>query len=111
MSLPLTVTDSAINRLKTIFSKLSNSGKFMRIAVNPGGCNGFEYKLSVETEIENSDKKFEQIDGITIVIDDASLDLLTGSTLDYKDELIGASFIITNPKAATSCGCGNSFSV
>lgn len=111
MILPLIVTEPAINQLQFIFSKPNNSGKFMRIAVNPGGCNGFEYKLSVDTELDDLDKKFSCTEAIEIVIDEASLDLLQGATLDYKADLIGASFIITNPKASTSCGCGNSFSV
>ncbi|QCE33606.1 iron-sulfur cluster assembly accessory protein [Acetobacteraceae bacterium] len=82
----------------------------VRILVDSGGCNGFQYKFSVDTTNTAEDIIIEE-DGAIVIIDKISLDLLKGSELQYEDELMGAHFKIKNPNAASSCGCGNSFSL
>ena len=80
--------------------------KFFRISVKGGGCSGFKYDFSFDNKVDNKDIVFGKT-----VIDKASLDIISGSTVDFKKEMIGESFVINNPKASSSCGCGLSFSV
>ena len=82
----------------------------LRVAVNGGGCSGFQYDFSLTTERAEDDLAVER-DGVTVLVDPVSLDYMAGSELDYADELIGAAFKVKNPLAAASCGCGVSFSV
>ncbi len=110
LPLKLQISKSAETQLEKILSK--HSGKHLRVTVFPGGCNGFEYKLDLDDIYKaNDDIKFSPSEHVSVVVDTTSLELINGSTLDYETELIGAAFKITNPNAATSCGCGNSFSV
>jgi len=80
--------------------------KYFRISVKGGGCSGFKYDFSFDSNINNDDVIFEKV-----VIDKTSLDIIGGSVIDFKKEMIGESFVINNPKASASCGCGLSFSV
>ena len=80
--------------------------KFFRISVKGGGCSGFKYDFSFDNKINNKDIVFGKA-----VIDSTSLDIISGSTIDFKKEMIGESFVINNPQASSSCGCGLSFSV
>ena len=82
------------------------SKKYFRISVLGGGCSGFKYNFSFEDKVQDNDRLFDQT-----VIDNNSLKIIEGSIVDFKKELIGNSFTITNPKANSSCGCGLSFSV
>ena len=84
----------------------SDAKKYFRISVQGGGCSGFKYNFSFDNKIEKDDILFDNT-----VIDKTSLDIIEGSTVDFKKEMIGESFVITNPKASASCGCGLSFSV
>ena len=96
-------------RAKNQIEKITNSDikkKYFRITVQGGGCSGFKYNFSFDNKIDKDDIVFNQT-----VIDKASLDIIAGSTIDFKQEMIGESFIIDNPKASSSCGCGLSFSV
>jgi len=107
----LTITDAAANQIKHIMSSdEAYAGMMMRITVSGGGCSGFQYGFSLDDETLGDDRVFE-ISGIKIVSDMASLELLGASEIDYVADLSGASFVIKNPNAASSCGCGNSFSV
>ena len=97
------------NRAKEQIEKIINEDqlkKFFRISVKGGGCSGFKYDFSFDNKISNKDIVFGRA-----VIDSASLDIISGSTIDFKEEMIGESFVINNPKASSSCGCGLSFSV
>tara|TARA_B100000579_G_C22218880_1_gene570767 strand:- start:245 stop:559 length:315 start_codon:yes stop_codon:yes gene_type:complete len=96
------------NRAKSQIQKVTKSEakKYFRIAVQGGGCSGFKYNFSLDDKLEKDDILFEQT-----VIDKVSLDIIAGSTVDFKEEMIGESFTINNPKASASCGCGLSFSV
>ena len=104
MEKKLEFTDKAKEQIARITK--SEAKKYFRIAVNGGGCSGFKYNFSFEDKIEKEDILFD-----LTIIDKNSLDIIAGSTVDFKDELIGESFVINNPKASASCGCGLSFSV
>ena len=82
----------------------------LRVTVSGGGCSGFQYGFDFDDSVGEDDRTFER-DGVSVVIDEVSLELLAGSTIDFVEDLIGASFQITNPQATSSCGCGASFSI
>ena len=104
------LTGNAVRRIAALRTQESAGNAFLRIAVSGGGCSGFQYGLSFDDQRNEDDFVFER-DGIGVVIDDVSLDLLNGAEVDFVEDLMGASFQIRNPNAASSCGCGNSFSV
>lgn len=106
---PVTLSDRAAARIATILAK-EPSGSMLRVAVNGGGCAGFQYDFQITTGRNADDLVLEKA-GVQVVIDEVSMQYLAGSEIDYADELIGASFRITNPNATSSCGCGTSFSV
>ena len=98
-------TDKAIKQINHLLSS-KNKGSFFRIAINGGGCSGFQYDFSFDNKANNDDLRHENI-----LIDKQSADLLKGSEVDYVKELIGDSFKINNPQSKSSCGCGVSFSL
>ncbi len=98
-------TDTAKKEISRIISQ-DTAKKYFRISVLGGGCSGFKYSFSFEKNVQADDNLFDQT-----VIDNNSLKIIEGSIVDFKKELIGNSFTITNPKASSSCGCGLSFSV
>ena len=104
MEKKLEFTDRAKNQIEKITK--SEEKKYFRISVQGGGCSGFKYNFSFDDKIEKDD-----ILSNNAVIDKQSLDIIAGSTVDFKKEMIGESFSINNPKASASCGCGLSFSV
>jgi iron-sulfur cluster insertion protein len=106
----ITITDSAAQRIAALKAQEEAEGSFLRIAVSGGGCSGFQYGLSFDEETNADDVVFEH-GGVRVVVDDVSLDLLNGAEVDFVEDLMGASFQIRNPNAASSCGCGNSFSI
>ena len=105
---PFRLTDRAAERIAEISA--SQAGAALRVAVLAGGCSGFQYKFELEQLPAAEDAVIEQA-GARVLIDPASLDLLAGSELDYTDELMGSHFAVRNPNAASSCGCGTSFSL
>ena len=107
LTLPPKVTPRAFDRLAEIGA--AAQGKALRIAVEGGGCSGFQYEIALD-EPKADDLRLEQ-DGETVVIDSVSLPFLAAATIDFADELIGARFVIENPNATSSCGCGTSFSM
>jgi iron-sulfur cluster insertion protein len=106
----ITVTESAAKRIAFLREQEQVGGANLRIAVSGGGCSGFQYGLSFDDQTNPDDRVFER-DGVGVVVDDVSLDLLNGAEVDFVEDLMGASFQIRNPNAASSCGCGNSFSI
>jgi iron-sulfur cluster insertion protein len=106
----ITLTDGLVKRIKALQQQDNNPALKLRIMVDGGGCQGFEYKFSLDAEVKPDDELFEK-DGIGVVIDDISLPYMRGCVIDYVDDLIGAHFKIDNPNAKSSCGCGTSFSV
>ena len=106
----ITLTDSLVRRVRELQAQRGDANLMLRVAVDGGGCQGFSYRFDFAGAPEADDQTFEK-DGVKVVIDGASLELLTGSTIDFVDELAGAAFKINNPNATSSCGCGTSFSV
>src|SRR5579885_793577 len=104
------ITESAARRIAALKQQEETPASFLRIAVSGGGCSGFQYGLSFDEQQNPDDFVFER-DGVVVVVDDTSLDLLNGAEVDFVEDLKGASFQIRNPNAASSCGCGNSFSI
>lgn len=107
MNLPPTVTDRAFARLAEISA--ADQGQALRVAVEGGGCSGFQYDIRLDAPAKD-DLVLEGL-GQKVVVDTVSLPFLTGATIDFSDELIGARFVIENPNASSSCGCGTSFSM
>ena len=105
-----TVTDNAVKRIATLIEQESGDGLFLRVSVSGGGCSGFQYGFSFDDEIRPDDQVVES-DGVKVVVDETSLDLMSGAEIDFVEDLIGASFQVRNPQATSSCGCGTSFSV
>jgi iron-sulfur cluster insertion protein len=104
------VSESAAKRIAALKIQEDAADAFLRIAVSGGGCSGFQYGISFDDQKNPDDFVFVR-DGIAVIVDDTSLDLLNGAELDFVEDLMGASFQIKNPNAASSCGCGNSFSI
>jgi iron-sulfur cluster insertion protein len=104
MEKKLNFTEQALNQINLITKGEKN--KFFRITVQGGGCSGFKYNFGYDTKSNDDDIIFGKT-----VIDKSSLDIISGSVVDFKKEMIGESFVINNPKATASCGCGLSFSV
>ncbi|MCL4676371.1 MAG: iron-sulfur cluster assembly accessory protein [Pararhodobacter sp.] len=108
MNLPPRVTDRAFDRLAEI-AENTGEAQVLRVAVSGGGCSGFQYEISLDAAAE--DDLVLEAHGQRVVIDPVSLPFLSNSVIDFSEELIGARFIIDNPNASSSCGCGISFSM
>jgi len=108
MNLPPTVTDRAYARLAEI-ARLTGQNRALRVAVEGGGCSGFQYEIKLD-DPQADDLVLERA-GQTVLVDAVSLPFLTGAVIDFSQELIGARFVIENPNASSSCGCGTSFSI
>ena len=104
MEKKLNFTDQALNQINLITK--SDEKKYFRITVQGGGCSGFKYNFGFDSKKNGDDIIFGKA-----IIDKSSLDIISGSVVDFKKEMIGESFVIDNPKATASCGCGLSFSV
>ncbi|QDH17469.1 iron-sulfur cluster insertion protein ErpA [Swingsia samuiensis] len=105
------VSASAAARIKEIISAQPQpEGLALRVAVLAGGCNGFQYQFKLDRS-QNADDIIIERDGAKVFVDDVSLDLLQNAELDFEDKLMGAHFSVKNPNAASSCGCGTSFSL
>ena len=105
----ITVTDSAAKKVKELVEAEGNSELALRVAVRPGGCSGFSYEMFFDSDFAADDQKAEFGD-VKVVVDSASLQYLSGASLDYKEGLMGAGFTVNNPNTTRSCGCGQSFS-
>ena len=106
----ITITKNASKQILYLINKENRTDLYFRIKVDGGGCAGFQYNFTFTDIKDNQDLVFSQ-NNIEVLIDDISLNLIKGSTLDYVTELIGSSFKIENPQATSSCGCGTSFSL
>lgn len=103
------LTPSAAARVAAIASKQGKPA-ILRLSVDGGGCAGFQYKFGLTDAVDGDDMVTEQ-DGVRLVVDTVSLDLVRGSAVDFVENMGGASFRVTNPNAASGCGCGTSFSI
>ena len=106
---PLTLSPSAAARVSTIAAKQGKPA-VLRLAVDGGGCSGFQYKFELALGPE-ADDSVSETDGVKLVVDPVSLDLVAGCVVDYVESLGGAAFRVENPNATAGCGCGSSFSV
>jgi len=104
----LTITDSAVAKLRDILAEENNPALKLRIFVQGGGCSGMQYGFTLD-EIANEDDFTLDESGVQVLVDAMSMQYLTGAEIDYRDDLMGANFSIKNPNAQTTCGCGSSF--
>lgn len=102
------LSDAAVSRIAMLTAE--DSGMMLRVSVTGGGCSGFQYGFTLDDQRNDDDIVFQR-DGATLVVDETSLELLTGSEIDFVEDLMGAYFAIKNPQASSTCGCGSSFSV
>ena len=109
MPAPLIFTDSAADKVKQLVDEEGNPELKLRVFVQGGGCSGFQYGFTFD-EVVNEDDTQMAKNGVTLLIDAMSLQYLGGAEIDYKEDLQGAQFVIKNPNATTTCGCGSSFS-
>jgi iron-sulfur cluster insertion protein len=106
---PLVFTDSAANKVKDLIVEEGNPDLKLRVFVTGGGCSGFQYGFTFD-EIVNEDDTTMIKNGVTLLIDPMSFQYLTGAEIDYQESVEGAQFVIKNPNATSTCGCGSSFS-
>ena len=107
---PLELSDSAVAKLKELIAAEGNDNLMLRVFVSGGGCSGFQYGFTFDEHQNDSDMVVEK-GGVTVLIDAMSFQYLMGANIDYKEDLEGAQFLINNPNASTTCGCGSSFGV
>lgn len=107
---PLSVTDSAAAKVKNLVEEEGNSDLKLRVFVTGGGCSGFQYGFSFDEDVAEDDTEITK-DGISVLVDAMSYQYLVGATVDYTEGLQGSRFLINNPNATTTCGCGSSFTV
>ncbi len=106
----VSLSASAARRIAELKQQENLPSSFLRLAVSGGGCSGFQYGFSFDDMRQADDSVFER-DGVQVVVDAVSLELVKGAEIDFVEDMMGASFQVKNPNAASSCGCGNSFSV
>ena len=106
----LILTDAAAKRVQALIDKKNDPNLFLRVTVTGGGCSGFQYGFDLDTQRQDDDVAFEK-NGVMLITDDSSLDLLAGSEIDFVDDLMGSMFVVNNPNADSMCGCGTSFSI
>lgn len=107
---PLLFSDSAARKVRELMDEEDKPGLKLRVFVTGGGCSGFQYGFTFAEQIEDDDTRVDK-GGVTLLVDPISVQYLTGAEIDYKDDVEGAQFVIRNPNASTTCGCGNSFSI
>lgn len=100
----------AVEKLRELVAEEGNPDLMLRVFVQGGGCSGMQYGFTFD-EVKNEDDFDFDYDGIGVVVDSMSMQYLQGATINYRDDLMGSSFVIDNPNATTSCGCGSSFAV
>ena len=103
------LTDGAVAKVRELIAAEEDEGLALRMAVRPGGCSGFSYEMYFDSQVDESDI-VEEFEDVKVIVDPQSAEMVRGSTLDYKEGLMGAGFAIENPNVTQSCGCGNSFS-
>ncbi|WP_404386135.1 iron-sulfur cluster insertion protein ErpA [Caenispirillum salinarum] len=106
----ISMTESAAKRVQTLIEGESNPDLMLRVMVSGGGCSGFQYGFDLDATV-NEDDRVSEFHGVKLVIDEASLEVLNGSQVDYVEDLMGAAFTVKNPNATATCGCGTSFAV
>jgi iron-sulfur cluster insertion protein len=107
---PIVVTESALNKVRNLIEEEANDELKLRVFVTGGGCSGFQYGFTFD-ELAAEDDAVVEKDGITVLVDVMSYPYLMGATVDYEEGLAGSKFVIQNPNADSTCGCGSSFSI
>ncbi|MCK5769785.1 iron-sulfur cluster insertion protein ErpA [Algiphilus sp.] len=107
---PINFTEPAALKVRGLLDEEANEALKLRVFVTGGGCSGFQYGFTFDESQEDDDTVIERC-GVTLVVDPMSVQYLTGAEIDYREDVEGAQFVIRNPNASTTCGCGNSFSV
>lgn len=110
ISVPLIFTDAAANKVKALISEEENPNLKLRVYITGGGCSGFQYGFTFDEKVNDGDLTIEK-SGVHLVIHPMSLQYLIGGTVDYTEGLEGSRFVVNNPNASTTCGCGSSFSI
>lgn len=110
MALPIDFSDAAAEKVRELVQEEENPNLKLRVYVTGGGCSGFQYGFTFDEKVNEGDMAIEK-NAVTLVVDPMSLQYLVGGTVDYVDGLEGSRFLINNPNATTTCGCGASFSV
>jgi iron-sulfur cluster insertion protein len=105
----ITITDNAVAKIKDIIAEENNPAIKLRVFVQGGGCSGMQYGFTLDEDTAEDDWDLD-FDGVKVLVDSASGQYLQGAVVDYKDDIMGATFSINNPNAQTTCGCGSSFS-
>ena len=108
--LPIQMTDAAANKVKTLITEEENPELKLRVYITGGGCSGFQYGFTFDEDMAEDDTAMQK-NGVTLLIDPMSYQYLVGAEIDYTDGLEGSQFVIRNPNASSTCGCGSSFSV
>ena len=109
MANPIIFTDNAAAKVGELITEEGNDNLKLRVYVSGGGCSGFQYGFTFDEEVNEDDTQVEN-GGVTVLIDSMSIQYLAGAEVDYKEVVSGAQFVIRNPNATTTCGCGSSFS-
>ena len=107
--IPLIFTDSAAAKVADLIAEEGNTDLKLRVFVQGGGCSGFQYGFTFDEAVNKDDTTFEK-NGVTLLVDSMSFQYLVGAEIDYKEDINGSQFVIKNPNATTTCGCGSSFS-
>lgn len=110
MAEPIVFTDNAAKKVGLLIAEEGNDNLKLRVYISGGGCSGFQYGFTFDEEVNEDDTTIEN-GGVTVLIDSMSVQYLNGAEIDYKEDVSGAQFVIRNPNASTTCGCGSSFSV
>ena len=109
MADPIIFSDSAAKKVGSLIAEEGNDNLKLRVYISGGGCSGFQYGFTFDEDVAEDDTRVEN-DGVTVLVDSMSIQYLNGAEIDYKEDLSGAQFVIRNPNASTTCGCGSSFS-
>ena len=110
ISVPLTFTDAAAQKVKSLITEEENPALKLRVYITGGGCSGFQYGFTFDEKVNEGDLTVENA-GVQLVTDPMSLQYLIGGTIDYTEGLEGSRFVVNNPNASSTCGCGSSFSI
>ncbi|MCI7353936.1 MAG: iron-sulfur cluster insertion protein ErpA [[Actinobacillus] rossii] len=110
ISVPLNFTDAAAKKVKALITDEENPDLKLRVYITGGGCSGFQYGFTFDDKVNDGDLTVENV-GVKLVVDPMSLQYLIGATVDYTEGLEGSRFIVQNPNASSTCGCGSSFSI
>ncbi len=110
MAEPIIFTDSAAEKVGALIAEEGNDNLKLRVYISGGGCSGFQYGFTFDEDVNDDDTRVEN-GGVMVLIDAMSIQYLNGAEIDYKEDLSGSQFVIRNPNASTTCGCGSSFSV